>query len=117
MRPPSCGRAKVFWPSPPYVVPIRVNSVSFWEMGINWPWHMAQPAGAKLPPNMRISPTNGLLIALLLVPRREDTLQRDDEVHDAVGLLVLVRLAAADVGDGGREQGGETCGRRVQRHG
>src|SRR5262249_12803462 len=53
------GRAKVFWPSPPYVVPISWNSVSFSEIGIRAPLQNAQPAGAKLPANIRISPTNG----------------------------------------------------------
>jgi hypothetical protein len=34
--------------------------VSFSEIGINDPSQKAQPAGAKLPPNIRISPINGL---------------------------------------------------------
>jgi hypothetical protein len=41
------------------VVPIRVKSASFSEIGINWPSHSAQPTGAKVPPNIRISPMYG----------------------------------------------------------
>ena len=51
------GSAKVAWPSPPYVVPIRLKSVSFSEIASSAPSQNAHPAGAKLPPNIRISPT------------------------------------------------------------
>src|SRR5262245_42337048 len=90
---------------------MRLNRVSFWEMGMSWPWHMAQPAGAKLPPNMRISPIYGLPMCALssLVPRREDALEGDDEVEHEEGLPVFVGLTAADVGDRG---GGERRGVR-----
>ncbi len=60
------GSAKVLCPSPPYVVPMRLNSVSYSEIGSSWPSQNIQPAGAKLPANMRISPTYGWLIYLLL---------------------------------------------------
>ena len=53
------GSAKVLWPSPPYVVPIRLNRVSFSEIGMGWPLQNAQPAGAKFPANILISPMKG----------------------------------------------------------
>src|SRR5215472_13532137 len=54
------GRLKVVCPSPPYVVPIKVNKVSFSEIGSVCPWQSAHPAGAKLPANILISPTYGV---------------------------------------------------------
>jgi hypothetical protein len=45
---------------------MSVNSASFSEMGICEPSQKAQPAGAKLPPNIRISPMNGWLTLALL---------------------------------------------------
>src|SRR4051812_10041782 len=91
------GRPKVDWPSPPYVVPISVKSVSFSAIGTSWPSQNAQPAGAKLPPNIRISPTYGEPMS---VPAREDAREGDDPVQPQQRLAVLVRLAAADVRDG-----------------
>src|SRR5438874_9372848 len=61
-RPLRSGRANVVLPSPPYWVPSNENSAVFWLIARSWPLHRAQPLGAKLPPNMRISPTKGLLI-------------------------------------------------------
>src|SRR2546427_2192473 len=46
-------------PSPPYVVPIRVNKVSLPVMGNTDPSQNIQLAGAKFPANIRISPTKG----------------------------------------------------------
>ena len=31
----------------------------FWLIGSSWPLHIAQPLGAKLPQNIRISATKG----------------------------------------------------------
>src|SRR6185369_15215479 len=42
---------------------MRLKSVSFSEIGNNWPSQNIQPAGAKLPANMRISPTYGCAIS------------------------------------------------------
>ena len=39
------GSAKVVWPLPPYLVPIRANSASFWAIGSNCPWVSAHPFG------------------------------------------------------------------------
>src|SRR3954465_16069598 len=75
---------------------MRLNRVSFSAIGSSWPLQNAQPAGAKLPPNIRISPTYGEDMS---VPAREDALQGDDPVQHQQRLAVLVRLAAADVRD------------------
>src|SRR6185503_8217113 len=56
-RPRRSGSANVDCPSPPYVVPIRLNNVSYSEIGSNCPSQNIQPAGAKFPANIRISPT------------------------------------------------------------
>ena len=65
-RPRRSGRPKVVCPFPPYVVPSRANNAEFCEIAISWPLQNAQPAGAKVPPNIRISPRNGLDIGVLL---------------------------------------------------
>src|SRR3954462_4464664 len=96
------GSAKVDCPSPPYVVPMRLNSVSFSEIDSSCPSQNAQPAGAKLPPNIRISPTYGEPMS---VPAREYALEGDDPVQHQRRLAVLVRLTAAHVGDGRGVQG------------
>src|SRR5438128_1342307 len=65
---------------------------------------------------MRISPIKGLAISrlLLLVPAREDALQGDDEVQHERRHPVLVRLTAAHIGNGRREDGYEVgCGGKV----
>src|SRR4051794_41924647 len=67
-------------------------------MGSNCPSQRAQPAGAKLPPNIRISPTYGLLMGSSVLGR-EDALEGDDEVDAQVRLHVLVRLAPAGGSD------------------
>src|SRR5947207_15969358 len=54
------GKANVVCPSPPYVVPIRLKSASFWSIGIIAPLQNAHPTGAKFPANILISPINGL---------------------------------------------------------
>src|ERR1041385_5485138 len=81
---------------------MRLKSVSYSEIGSNWPSQNIHPAGAKLPPNMRISPTYGCAISSFLSLRlaREDALQRDAEVQHEERLHVQVSLVAADVGDG-----------------
>src|ERR1044071_119533 len=53
------GSANVDLPSPPYIVPRSENRAVFCEMGRSCPLQKAQPVGAKLKPNMRISATNG----------------------------------------------------------
>src|SRR5919205_757948 len=79
---------------------MSVKSTSFSLMGMVWPLQKAQPAGAKLPPNILISPTYGSgILAPPLVMRREDALEGDDEVQHEVGHPVLVRLRPADVRD------------------
>ena len=47
------------------MVPIRLNNVSNSEIGNNDPSQNCQPFGAKLPANIRISPTYGFDIASL----------------------------------------------------
>src|ERR1051326_233444 len=94
------GRSNVSWPSPPYVVPMSWKSTSFSAMGSVCPSQNIQPAGAKLPANILISPTYGS--GIVSPPSglgREDALERDDEVQHQVRHHVCVRLAAADVGD------------------
>src|SRR6266404_4034561 len=94
------GRANVDCPSPPYVVPINWNSVSFSEIGSSWPERSIQPAGAKFPANILISPTYGCAIDfLLLVRRRENALKRDTEVQSQIRLHVHVRLAPSHIRD------------------
>src|SRR3712207_3774104 len=74
-------------------------------MGRSWPSQNIQPAGAKLPANILISPTYGIRV-LLLILRREDAYQGDAEGQRKEGLAVLVRLAPADVADRvGQERG------------
>ena len=53
-RPRRSGRPKVDWPSPPNVVPIRLKSVEYCEIGRSDPSQMAQPTGAKLKPTAMI---------------------------------------------------------------
>src|ERR1044071_3926503 len=74
------------------------KSTSFSEMGSGAPSQNIQPLGAKLPANILISPTYGAIVfsSLLLVLRREDALESDNEVQHQVGHHVVVRLAAAD---------------------
>src|SRR5881409_3888989 len=103
-RPRRSGRAKVLCPSPPYVVPIRLNSVSYSEIGSSWPSQNIHPAGAKLPANIRISPTYGCAISALLGRRREDALKGDAEGQHEERLHVDMRLAPSDVADGRRQQ-------------
>src|SRR5580693_3364321 len=98
-RPRRSGRPKVVFPSPPYVVPIRVYSASYSLIGISWPLHIAQPTGAKFQPPILISPMYGLVTGRLLVLRREDAGERDAEVQHQVRLHVVVRLAAAGAAD------------------
>jgi hypothetical protein len=47
---------------------MSVNSASFSEMGRSWPSQNIQPAGAKLPPNILISPMygSGMVVSFLL---------------------------------------------------
>src|ERR1039458_10328209 len=45
---------------------MRSKSAEFSAMDISWPLQKAQPAGAKLQPNIRISPINGLTSRNLL---------------------------------------------------
>src|SRR3954451_18003076 len=97
MRPRRSGSPKVLSPSPPYVVPISWNRVSFSEIGSNCPSQNIQPAGAKLPPNIRISPTYGCAMAASLVRRRENALEGDAEVQRQEWLHVQMRLAATGV--------------------
>src|SRR6185503_1116416 len=72
------------------------NSVSFSEIGSNCPSQNIQPAGAKLPANMRISPTYGCAIIFSLVRRREDALQRDAETQREEWLHIKVCLTTAN---------------------
>jgi hypothetical protein len=53
------GKAKLFTPLPPYVVPRSENRAVFWAIGSNWPLQNAHPLGAKLPAKILISATNG----------------------------------------------------------
>src|SRR5437763_8318701 len=88
------GRAKLLFPSPPYVVPSSEKSAVFCESGRSWPLHHAQPFGAKLNGKILISATNGSAISGLLGWAREDPEEGDDVVDAEVGLHVLVRLTA-----------------------
>src|SRR5437763_1053702 len=88
------GRAKLLFPSPPYVVPSSEKSAVFCESGRSWPLHHAHPFGAKLNGKILISATNGSAIGGLLGWAREDPEEGDDVVDPEVGLHVLVRLAA-----------------------
>src|SRR5262245_55627694 len=63
-------------------------------MGMICPLQNAQPKGAKLKPNTRISARNGSAMGASAL-RGENAFQRDDEVHAQERLTVLVRLASA----------------------
>src|SRR4051794_3578146 len=73
------------------------KSVSFSEMGSNWPSQNIQPAGAKLPANILISPTYGCANSFSLVLARENPLQGNTEAQCQERLHIEVRLAAADI--------------------
>src|SRR5215210_3511187 len=81
------------------------NRVSFSEMGSNWPSQNIQPAGAKFPANILISPTYGCAMTDLLVRRGEDALQCDAERKGEERLHVEMGLRPADIAQ------------RVRRHG
>src|SRR5260370_40200335 len=79
---------------------MRLNNVSYSEMGSNCPSQNIHPAGAKLPANILISPTYGWAMIISLVGRREYSLERDAEGQRQEGLHIQVRLAAADIPEG-----------------
>src|SRR4051794_11056551 len=79
-------------------------------MGSVAPSQMAQPAGAKLPANILISPMYGEAMSVLT---REYALQGDDPAEDEIRRAILVRLAAADVADAGGLKRGERVRGRV----
>src|ERR1044072_5118168 len=84
---------------------MSTKSVSFSEIGKSWPSQNIQPAGAKLPANILISPTYGCAMTeVLSVRAREDADERDAEVQREERLHVEVRLAAAGVRDRCRAQ-------------
>src|SRR6266496_94630 len=114
MRPRRSGSANVSWPSPPYVVPMRLKRVSFSEIGSKPPSQNIQPAGAKFPAKRRISPTYGWAIARSSVLAREDACQGNAEVDRQEGLHVQVRLAATDVRDRAGYERDEVRGRTVE---
>src|SRR5215203_3589291 len=80
------------------------KSVSFSEIGRSWPSQNIQPAGAKVPANMRISPTYGCAMLRLSAVRGKDALERDAEVERQEWLHVGMRLATADGRDRCRQQ-------------
>src|SRR3954465_12372721 len=81
------------------------NNVSFSEIGSSCPSQNIQPAGAKLPANMRISPTYGCAtVKPPLGLRWVDALQCDAEVQSEIRLHVQVRLAASYGRHSGRER-------------
>src|SRR4051812_40836274 len=83
-------------------------------MGSNCPSQKAQPFGAKLNGKMRISATNGSAIIFLLGRGREDSEERDDEIHTEVRLKVIMRLAAASGRyGGGVQRRGSRSGRKI----
>src|ERR1700743_2496603 len=91
---------------------MRLNIVSYSEMGSSWPSQNIHPAGAKFPANILISPTYGWPMDLSSSLRREDALQGDAAAQRQEGLHVEMRLAAAD---GGQLPGKEGC--QVALHG
>src|SRR6478672_10667188 len=78
---------------------MRLKRVSFSLIGMSWPWQSAHPAGAKLPPNILISPTYGFAIDTPLVTRRENSLERNNEIEDQIRLPVLMRLRTSKIRD------------------
>src|SRR3954452_14407728 len=80
-------------------------------MGSSCPSQNIQPAGAKLPPKIRISPTYGWAMSSVLA--REYALEGDAEGEHQEGLHVVVRLTAADVRERARHEGCDGRGRRV----
>src|SRR5262245_26124501 len=67
VRPCRLGSAKVWRPSPPYVVPSRENSAWFWLIGRSCPLQKAHPLGGNENDTILISDRNGSDIALPLV--------------------------------------------------
>src|ERR1041384_5266898 len=81
---------------------MSTKSVSYSEIGSSCPSQNIQPAGAKLPANILISPTYGCAISdLLLGLRRENALKRNAEVEHPKRLHVQMRLTAAHVSHAG----------------
>src|SRR5437773_941484 len=84
------GRPKFTRPSPPKVVPSKLNKAWFWLIGKSCPLHSAHPLGAKPKLKILISERNGsaivfysieLVIAkclLVVRSRKENWLVSDD---------------------------------------
>src|SRR5690242_13892457 len=83
-------------------------------MGSNCPSQNIQPAGAKLPANMRISPTYGCAIVFSLGRRREDALQRYAKTQRQEWLHIQVGLATPNRRDGAGVNGNEIRWRMVK---
>ena len=103
-RPCRSGKAKLLCPLPPYVVPSSENSAVFCDKGSSCPSHHAQPRGAKLNGNIRISATKGSAMITLSSRARENSEQRNDEVNAQIRLKIGVRLASANRADRLRRQ-------------
>lgn len=103
-RPCRSGNAKLLCPLPPYVVPSSENSAVFCDKGSSCPSHHAQPRGAKLNGNIRISATKGSAMITLSSRARENSEQRNDEVNAQIRLKIGVRLASANRADRLRRQ-------------
>ena len=52
------GRAKVSWPFPPYVVPIKLKRVSYSSIGNNVPTHGNHPSGMYVYGTSKTLPMN-----------------------------------------------------------
>src|SRR5436189_6930 len=99
------------------MVPRRLKSTSYCEMGNSEPSQNAHPSGAKVPPNIRTSPTKGSAIGtpgLRSVLGRENASGTDAEVYHLRRLQVRVRLAA-EVGQRKRRLAVSAVGRPEDR--
>src|SRR2546423_7968417 len=73
-------------------------------MGSNCPSQNIQPAGAKLPANILISPTYGCAMVISLSLAWEDALKGYAEREGQKGLHVQMRLASPNIRDGTGQQ-------------
>ena len=92
-RPRRSGSPNVVRPSPPYVVPRIENSDELLDIASSCPSQSAQPRGAKLPPNMMISPMNGSMVRFS-PPRVRSSRERRSEwsfLERASGTMAPVR--------------------------
>src|SRR5216684_246863 len=75
---------------------MRLNSVSFSEIGMSAPLQNAHPTGAKFPANILISPINGL--DMKLPPRRlHSSEESPDDLQSKLGYSSMSLIRTQDI--------------------